>query len=344
MESLEVGAYGVEVRLDRARAEVRAGRVREGLALLEALRLEDAARVDATDRALLLAGLVECRLARGEMSEAMILGDDLSPLLEAEPLAAAIGHHAKGELASALGDPELALSHFLSAGELVPDADLDLVPWPGGAALAQLRNGGARAAVELARRHVDLARLDARPHVLAYALRVLAVVDTGAGRVPTLQAARALLPDGTADRLAAQIDTDLAGLVLLGPHAGDDVDTLALLRAAEVPAGRQELWPLQARIRRLLAVLGETPRRFGSEAAAALTSAERRVARLAISGLLNRQIAGELGVSVKAVEWHLSHVYRKLAISSRAQLAQTLGPAFTSSDQPEDSSSRPLAP
>lgn len=328
MESLQAGAYVVDATLALARAEVRIGRVREGMALLEALGPERDTWVHDTDLALLIAGLVDCRLARGDLAEAMMLGDDLTPLLEADPLAAAVAHHARGELASALGDPELALGHFLLAGRLVPDPDLDLVPWPGGAALAHLRSGEPRVAVDLARHHVDLARLDARPHVLAYALRVLAVVDTGAGRVPTLLAARALLIDGSGGRLAAQIDTDLAGLVLLGPHTGDDIDALPLLRSAEVLAGRQELWPLQGRIRRLLDVLGETPRRLDGEAAAVLTAAERRVARLAISGLLNRQIALELGVSVKAVEWHLSHVYRKLAISSRAQLGATLGPAF----------------
>jgi DNA-binding CsgD family transcriptional regulator len=42
---------------------------------------------------------------------------------------------------------------------------------------------------------------------------------------------------------------------------------------------------------------------------------------LARDGMRNREIADLLGVSVKAVEWHLSHVYRKLGIRSRNDLA-----------------------
>ena len=38
----------------------------------------------------------------------------------------------------------------------------------------------------------------------------------------------------------------------------------------------------------------------------------------------NREIAVELGVSVKSVEWHVSHILRKLSITSRTQLAGAL--------------------
>ena len=51
------------------------------------------------------------------------------------------------------------------------------------------------------------------------------------------------------------------------------------------------------------------------------------MAGLAADGLTNRQIAEHLVVSVKAVEWHLSRVYRKLGIRSRQALAPTLGTA-----------------
>jgi DNA-binding CsgD family transcriptional regulator len=55
-----------------------------------------------------------------------------------------------------------------------------------------------------------------------------------------------------------------------------------------------------------------------------LTASERRVAELAAAGHTNRQIAVELFVTVKAVEWHLGNVYRKLDIRGRKQLEDAL--------------------
>ena len=54
----------------------------------------------------------------------------------------------------------------------------------------------------------------------------------------------------------------------------------------------------------------------------ALTATEQRVARLAADGLSNKQIAAELFVTVHTVEKHLSHVYAKLGVRSRSNLAQ----------------------
>ncbi|MEV5841441.1 AAA family ATPase [Streptomyces sp. NPDC051985] len=51
-----------------------------------------------------------------------------------------------------------------------------------------------------------------------------------------------------------------------------------------------------------------------------LTPQEHAVAQLAATGLTNRRIARELILSVKTVEYHLSHAYAKLGISSRVGL------------------------
>jgi DNA-binding CsgD family transcriptional regulator len=69
--------------------------------------------------------------------------------------------------------------------------------------------------------------------------------------------------------------------------------------------------------------------RVGGRAPAAesdrvLTPTEERIARLAADGRLNREIAGSLFVSPKTVEANLARAYRKLGVSSRAQLAAAL--------------------
>ena len=62
----------------------------------------------------------------------------------------------------------------------------------------------------------------------------------------------------------------------------------------------------------------------GRRAPGALTRSERRVAELAAEGHSNRQIAGMLFVGEHTVEVHLSRVYGKLGIRSRAGLARRL--------------------
>jgi DNA-binding CsgD family transcriptional regulator len=55
-----------------------------------------------------------------------------------------------------------------------------------------------------------------------------------------------------------------------------------------------------------------------------LSTTELRIASLAASGLSNREIAAQVFVSRKTVEANLARVYRKLGISSRAQLGRAL--------------------
>ncbi|MDQ1503950.1 MAG: hypothetical protein QOD57_1677 [Actinomycetota bacterium] len=55
-----------------------------------------------------------------------------------------------------------------------------------------------------------------------------------------------------------------------------------------------------------------------------LTPTERHVALLAAGGRSNKQIAEELFVAVRTVENHLQHVYEKLGIGGRTELAEAL--------------------
>jgi DNA-binding CsgD family transcriptional regulator/tetratricopeptide (TPR) repeat protein len=78
-------------------------------------------------------------------------------------------------------------------------------------------------------------------------------------------------------------------------------------------------WAAQAR-----AELARVSGRRNSSTQNSLTPGERQVATLAARGMSNKEIAGKLFVSVYTVEAHLSHVYAKLAIRSRTQLARRL--------------------
>jgi DNA-binding CsgD family transcriptional regulator len=76
------------------------------------------------------------------------------------------------------------------------------------------------------------------------------------------------------------------------------------------------LWAAQVR--------GELARVATRRRPSGLTATEERIARLAAEGLTNRAIAERAFVTVNTVEANLTRVYRKLGISSRAQLARAL--------------------
>jgi DNA-binding NarL/FixJ family response regulator len=52
-----------------------------------------------------------------------------------------------------------------------------------------------------------------------------------------------------------------------------------------------------------------------------LTPTERRIADRVACGLSNAEVARELFLSPKTVEWNLSKIYRKLGVRSRTELA-----------------------
>ncbi len=94
---------------------------------------------------------------------------------------------------------------------------------------------------------------------------------------------------------------------------------------ARLRSARQRLITLGARpwlevCDRELAAAGAPVEPETVPAFAGLTPAEQAVARLVGTGRTNRETAAELYVSVKAVEFHLGHIYDKLGIRSRKDL------------------------
>ena len=74
---------------------------------------------------------------------------------------------------------------------------------------------------------------------------------------------------------------------------------------------------------RAAAELGRIPGRRPA-AATGLTPTERRVAELVAQGRSNKEVAAALFLAVRTVEAHLSHVYAKLGVRSRTELAGRL--------------------
>jgi DNA-binding CsgD family transcriptional regulator len=70
-----------------------------------------------------------------------------------------------------------------------------------------------------------------------------------------------------------------------------------------------------------LAATGETARRRDASTLDQLTPQELQIAQLLAEGRTTREAAAAIFLSPKTVEYHLRHVYRKLGINSREELA-----------------------
>ncbi len=97
-------------------------------------------------------------------------------------------------------------------------------------------------------------------------------------------------------------------------------DAREALRAAYEMFDRIGADGFAERARRELAATGETVRKRTVETFAELTSQEAQIARLAREGRSNQEIAAELFISPRTVEWHLGNVFSKLGITSRKDL------------------------
>jgi DNA-binding CsgD family transcriptional regulator len=78
------------------------------------------------------------------------------------------------------------------------------------------------------------------------------------------------------------------------------------------------------RARRELLATGETVRKRRAETTTELTDQEACIARLVAEGLTNLEIAAQLFLSARTVEWHLRKVFTKLGLGSRQELRRLL--------------------
>ena len=241
----------------------------------------------------------------------------------------------RGRLRIETGSPERGVDELLEVGETVRLVSFDNpsgVPWRSWAAegLRLLdRNDEAHA---LADEELALARRWGDAQAIGDSMRVLGLVEGGAAGIGLLREAVEIL-SGSEARLA-----HTHALVDLGAalrRANQRTEARERLREGVDLARRLGAFGLCRRANEEIAATGARPRKILRTGLDALTASERRVAQLAADGMTNKEIAQTLFVTIKTVEVHLSHAYRKLEISSRAQLDKAL---LTPTASPESAS------
>jgi DNA-binding CsgD family transcriptional regulator len=284
------------------------------------LEVAEAASTTAAYRAGFLA---ELQLEQGRIEEA---GATIEALRSNEPTHSEYRLfylYSRGRVELARGNPAEALSDFQRiATEMaaVGASNPALVPWRSQAALALRLLTRTNEAREIALQEVELARRWGAPRPLGVALRTLGLLEGRRGEEHLREAVEVLRDS------PARLDYARA-LVELGAalrRSNQRASAQQALRQGLDLAHRVGAAPVAERARQELAATGARPRRLARSGVEALTGSERRVARMAAEGMANKEIAQTLFVTVKAVEVHLSSVYRKLGIASRRELPRAL--------------------
>ncbi len=260
----------------------------------------------------------ECE-ARADIADAMAAVDRCgTPSMACWPMAVlgflevSLGNYA--EAATALGrcssvSPGMAGTEIVTAS-FVPD----LVE-------AQIALGRLTEAEPMIKAMEHNGRLSGRPWMLAMGARCRAMMLAAQGEVDAAErAVREALAEY--DRLPMPFERARTQLLLgqVQRRRRQKISTAATiteaLRAFEDMGNT--VWAARAR--------AELERTHVSQAhRGELTTAERRVAELAATGMTTADVAAQLCVSVKTVEANLTRVYRKLDIHSRAELGRVMG-------------------
>jgi DNA-binding NarL/FixJ family response regulator len=113
--------------------------------------------------------------------------------------------------------------------------------------------------------------------------------------------------------------------LLIGEHlrrARRRADARQQLRAAVATFARLDAAAWAERARAELRATGEATPRPAPKRLAGLTPQELRVAVAVSEGAPNRQIAAQLFLSPRTVDYHLRKVFQKTGITSRAELVR----------------------
>jgi ATP/maltotriose-dependent transcriptional regulator MalT len=181
--------------------------------------------------------------------------------------------------------------------------------------LAQL--GDRERALDLITEELETARRWQAPGQIGMDLHALGLVTSGDEGTDILREAVRTLEASSRRLEHARALVDLGAALRRRRHRSD---ARAPLREGHELARACGATPLEERAALELRAAGSRPRSVVRTGLDDLTPSERRVAGMAAAGMSNPEIAAELFVTTKTIETHLSHVYRKLGISSRRDL------------------------
>ena len=262
---------------------------------------------------------------RGEWDRAADHADTAASHLVAAPGAGSLElANARTAIAVASDAPAAVVAAVGELGDLGRLARLEptrLMFWPAYAyALARL--GRPDEADQVLRPFEELAQLRTRRSAMAAAGRARGFLEASRHR-----------PDAARAALAGSVE-NLKGLVLPFEEAQTRLEYGRFLR--HIGARRRAVRELSA-ARSLFATLGAQPFRdrcdseLGQDARSLpggsqppLTPRQLVVARAVASGKSNRDIATELYISVKTVEFHVNQILMRLGVDSRAEVATAL--------------------
>jgi len=230
---------------------------------------------------------------------------------------------ALGELELGLGDAARAAQHFEHQLQLLRDraiTDADLSP---AAELteAYIRLGRGDEAERTVAGYLAVANAKGQPWPLARALRCQGLLAADSTCSSYFEEALRL-HEQTPDPFEAARTRLAYGERLR--RARDRVLAREQLRAAADIFERLGAQPWADRAQAELAATGETRRPRDPSTTDELTPQELQIALLLSTGKTTRETAAALFLSPKTVEYHLRHVYQKLAIHSRDELEQIL--------------------
>ncbi|MDQ3632098.1 MAG: LuxR family transcriptional regulator [Actinomycetota bacterium] len=268
--------------------------------------------------------LAACLLDQGRVADAwgaLVAGGMTGPIGPAPPLTELL--MVRMRVRAAADEREAALADWSDAlGRSVQGAPA--ASWIENhlsAAEVLRARGEAPTARRVVANALDAARHWGTPGAIGEALRGVARVDDDADTVELLREAVRLLERSPARLVRAQALVDLGAALR---RRGDRRESRTPLREGLVLADACGAGGLVERTRHELAASGVQVSRHIPGGAGVLTASERRIADLAAAGAPNAEIAQSLFVTVKTVEFHLTHTYRKLGVTKRTELARAL--------------------